>query len=124
MLSNCDTESWDDEAPECYPAPDIIQEQILENRFSERTIKYDETQFIVYPNPATEGFFVKIPSNQSGLISLTDRLGSVWKEVQVDTGKGVLFVQLDDNMPSGLYFCSVRLSSGKNQTTKVFVTNK
>ena len=123
LSSDCDAEDWDDNNTGCYPLPELAPGQMLENRFSKRPVDLQDDRLIVYPNPAVEGFFVKLPANQCGVVTLTDGLGKTWKELEANAGIEVLYVELG-HVPHGVYFCTFTSTSGERQIGKVFVTGK
>ena len=124
LLSLCDAPLWNDNSANCYELEAPVQEQVLENAFSERaTAKIVGDQLIVYPNPATAGFFVRVPTRTSGIIILSDGVGKVWRTVSFASHSESQFVDVP-NLPAGIYFCTVATSNGDRQVTKVILTAK
>jgi hypothetical protein len=72
---------------------------------------YAETPFVVYPNPASSHFNIKLTSNDVinsvALIDLTGNEIKHWDHIQLDS-----MVIGTENIPKGLYFVKVVASNG------------
>jgi len=124
ILTGCDEGNWNDNTTNCYPIAEPVQEQVMDNGFGERsTAKILGDQLLVYPNPANDGFFVRLPAGESGTVTITDAMSRVWKTVPFTEGADVQFVDLP-NAPTGMYLCAVTTTKGDRQIVKVILTNK
>jgi len=124
LLRSCNEGNWNDDNAGCYPIAEPSLPQVLDNGYGERsTAKIWGDQIIVYPNPATSSFFVRLPARQSGTITITDAIGKVWKTVPFTEGEEVRFVDLP-NAPTGIYLCAVTSTNGNLQIIKVILSNK
>ncbi|MFN0015230.1 MAG: hypothetical protein ACKVU2_11845, partial [Saprospiraceae bacterium] len=120
LLTGCYEENWSDNNARCYPTPPFVQELVLDNGFGQRSgKKLSDSQPFAYPNPATDGIFVRTIPAQEGQIVLQDMTGKAWREVpfaQTD----VKYLDLS-GVPSVVYTCAVIGSTGERQVIKIFV---
>lgn len=115
MLLGCDSdETWEDEDENCFGLLPFIEEVIVENKFSGTRVDLATSEVLLFPNPNVNGFYVQIPSDLFGYITLTNGLSEILmtSEIKIEESKKYFAVDL----PSGLYFCKVQLSSGKQYT--------
>jgi hypothetical protein len=121
LLTGCNEGNWSDDYTGCYPIAPPVQEQVLDNSFGQRSDKKQLTiQALAYPNPASEGIFVRTLPDQYGQIILQDMTGSAWREAQFTLADEAKYLDLS-GVPSGVYICTVSGSNGKRQVIKVFV---
>ena len=95
---------------------DIVFENLLatsENTF-ENTLK-------IYPNPASDKFFVKLPAGTDGAVNvkLVNTLGQTVYSTTGTSENGIFKVQPKNTLQSGIYM--VHVSNGKNTTTEKLI---
>jgi hypothetical protein len=121
LLTGCDAGNWSDDYAGCNPVVPPVQEQVLDYGFGQRSDKKQlAAQALAYPNPATDGIFVRTVSGQYGLITLQDMTGRTWREAPFTTADEVKYLDLA-NVPSGVYTCAISGTNGEHQVIKVFV---
>lgn len=122
MLTSCYDGNWSDDYAGCHPIAPPVQEQVLDNGFGQRS---DKKQLVAaetsaYPNPATDGIFVRTMTVQGGQITLLDMTGRAGRTAQFSIADEVKYLDLA-GVPSGVYTCTVSSSTGERQVIKVFV---
>ncbi|NUO00631.1 MAG: T9SS type A sorting domain-containing protein, partial [Saprospiraceae bacterium] len=120
VLSDCQIEIWNDNSATCFPMPEPGEEKILNNNIAEQPNKYSTDKLLIFPNPAVDGFSVRVPPNNSGVLTLVDGLGKIQISTRFSEEEGFHYVELD-NLPQGIYFCTIHQSNGEVQISKVFV---
>ncbi|HAD14921.1 MAG TPA: hypothetical protein DCF33_21040 [Saprospirales bacterium] len=123
LLLGCNEDVWNDVYPGCYTSDSIPQEQILENTFAPRSAKQSfEGQPFAYPNPASEGVFIRTIPNQNGQMLLQDMRGYVWRSVSFTSSENTKFLSLE-GVPAGVFTCIISAENGERHTIKIFVVN-
>ncbi|MCC7244299.1 MAG: T9SS type A sorting domain-containing protein [Saprospiraceae bacterium] len=123
LLTNtgCNEETWNDEYSGCYPKVSSSTPKLLENTWTERTKDTQLTyRVIAYPNPASEGIYVRTISGVSGQVLLQDMTGKICLEVQFSPSDDSIYLGLE-SIPSGVYACTVKGDNGEYQVSKIFV---
>ncbi len=121
MLMDCHTRTWNDEQADCYPARPLVQEQVLEHRSGPRLDNQQITsQAFAYPNPATDGVYIRTIPNQQGQIALQDMTGKIWRTAEFGQADETKYLDLS-NVPAGVYACILKVSTGERQVIKIFV---
>lgn len=120
LLTGCNEGNWSDDYAECYPRTAPLQEQVIDNGFDRSSRRHVAARAFAYPNPATDGTSIRIPSASEGQITLRDMTGIVRCRVPFTKGDEAKYVDLA-NVPHGVYTCVVESADGERQAIKVFV---
>lgn len=81
----------------------------------------NQERFSVYPNPASEIFYVEIPKSiDADLIVIHDNLGRMVKTVKVNSLEKATHIQLT-NQSNGIYLVSIQKGNDVLQTKRLVV---
>jgi hypothetical protein len=121
LLDGCNKDVWSDNYADCHPIAPPMQEQLLDNQFGQRSDKKElSTGSTAYPNPTTDGIFIHTISGSEGQIILYDLMGKICKQTAFASEEEVKYINLND-LPNGVYNCSVFSTNGEYQVFKIFV---
>lgn len=118
----------DSETSVAFTVDNAVAESIAANRFDivfENLLATSENAFAnalkIYPNPASDKFFVKLPSGADGAVNvkLVNALGQTVYSTTGVSENGILKVQPKNTLQSGIYM--VHISNGKNTTTEKLI---
>ena len=110
-----------------FAVDNAIAESTAANRFDivfENLLGVNQNAFgnniKLYPNPATDSFYIKVPSTESNLtVKVINALGqNVYNQV-VTPQNGLAKIQSGSALKSGIYM--VNISNGKNTTTQKLI---
>ena len=118
LLYDCNAGGWNDNTENCFPEPEIVRPVILDTLQGRTTPKQFFSLFSVYPNPSKDGFYVKLPSNEGGKITILDSFGKVWRLLDLRGSED--YVEMRE-APAGVYICKITTSNGDRYITKVFL---
>jgi hypothetical protein len=72
----------------------------------------------LFPNPASDGFWVSVPEDIVGSLFITTAMGKLVKSVRIDGGKQYVDVS---NLPSGVYYGAFKLRGMKGSVEKIVI---
>lgn len=72
----------------------------------------------IFPNPATDGFWVSLPEDIVGSLFITTAMGRLVKSVRLEGGKQYIDVS---NLPSGVYYGAFKLRGMKGSVEKIVI---
>src|SRR5690606_6032143 len=93
---------WDIGADEYY---ETVIASLLSNVDAAKALISDET--VLFPNPAQEGFFIKLPDENSAVkVVVRDAQGRVVRTFGAEAGQMIFKVEMADQ-PDGIYFIQI-----------------
>ncbi|SDJ77060.1 T9SS type A sorting domain-containing protein [Flavobacterium noncentrifugens] len=118
----------DSETTVPFTVDNAVAESIAANRFDivfENLLATSENAFAnalkIYPNPASDKFFVKLPTGTDGAVNvkLVNTLGQTVYSTTGASENGILKVQPKNTLQSGIYM--VHISNGRNTTIEKLI---
>lgn len=79
-----------------------------------------EPQNQVYPNPADDRLYIKLPNEERYRVTLTNTIGQIIKEI--NTQQGTVEIHTGD-LPAGLYHITIRNEAGGCSISKVVINH-
>ena len=110
-----------------FTVDSAVAESVAANRFDivfENVLAVADNAFAnavqIYPNPATDNFFIKLPSTEKEInVKLTNALGQNIYSETVISQNGLAKIQPKTALQSGIYMVSI--SNGKSTTTQKLI---